>query len=170
MRRQIGVSAVAVLTAAAAIGTAYAHHSTSSPTTQRFTFSGKTIRGKDLPIKVTAVGPINGRGTAQLIEHLKTTAGTFRLPNGNVQVRFVHGPTQAHPNLAKCRATIDARGTYTINGGTGLYVDATGKGTYTEKRVLVGQRSPAGKCLSGPNSMPQSVTATAVMFGTINLR
>ena len=66
-------------------------------------------------------------------------------------------------------ATIDARGTYTITGGTGRYAGATGKGSYTEKRLLVGQRNRAGQCLSGPNSMPQSVTATAVMVGTINL-
>jgi len=167
MRRQLGVIALAVLTAAAATATAYAHHIASS--TQRFTFSGETIRGKDLPITVTAVGPISGHGTAQLIEHPKTTAGTFHFPHGNVQVRFVHGPIQAHPNLATCRATIDARGTYTIYGGTGPYAAATGKGTYTEKRVLVGQRSPAGKCLNGQNSTPQSVTATATMIGTINL-
>jgi len=167
MRRPIAVITVAALAAAAAAGTAYAHHNTSS--TQRFTFSGKTIRGKDLPIKVTAVGPISGHGTARLIEHPKTSAGTFRLPNGNIHLRFVHGPTQAHPNLATCRATIDARGTYTITGGTGHYTGATGKGTYTEKRVLVGQRSPAGTCLGGPNSMPQSITATTLMVGTVNL-
>jgi hypothetical protein len=169
MHRPIGFIAVAALAAATATGTAYAHHST-SPSTQRFTFSGKTIRGKDLPITLTAAGPISGHGTARLIEHPKTTTGTFRLPHGNLQLHFLHGPTRAHPNLAKCRATIDARGAYTINGGTGPYAGATGKGTYTEKRVLIGQRSPAGKCLSGPNSMPQSVTATAAMIGTISLR
>lgn len=170
MHRPTGFIAVAAaLAAAAATGTAYADHST-SPSTQRFTFSGKTIRGKDLPITVTAVGPVSGHGTARLIEHPKTTAGTFRLPNGIIQVHFVHGPTQAHPNVAKCMATIDARGTYTITGGTGPYAGATGKGTYTEKRILVGQRSPAGKCISGQNSTPQSVTATAAMVGTISLR
>ena len=170
MHRPIGFIAVAAaLAAAAATGTAYAHDGI-SPSTQRFTFTGKTNRGKDLPITVTAVGPISGRGTARLIEHAKTTAGTFRLPDGIIQVHFVHGPTQAHLNVAKCMATIDARGTYTINGGTGRYTGATGNGTYTEKRILVGQRSPAGKCISGPNSTPQSVTATAAMVGTINLR
>ena len=53
--------------------------------------------GKDLPITLTAVGPISGRGTARLIEHQKTTLGTFRLRKGNIQVRFIHGPTNAHP-------------------------------------------------------------------------
>lgn len=170
MRRQIGFIAIGVaLAAAVATGTAYAHHGTSS-STQRFTFSGKTIRGKDLPITLTAVGPISGHGTARLSEHPTTTTGMFLLPHGNLRVRFLHGPTQAHPNLAKCEATIDARGTYTITGGTGRYADATGNGTYTEKRVLLGQRSPAGTCLAGLNSTPQSVTATAAMVGTINFR
>lgn len=169
MHRPIRFITVAAVAAATATGTAYAHHGT-SPSTQRFTFSGKTIRGKDLPITVTAVGPISGHGTARLIEHPKTTTGTFLLPHGDLHVSFLHGPTRAHPNLAKCRATIDAGGTYTINGGTGPYAGATGKGTYTEKRVLLGRRSPAGTCLAGPNSMPQSVTATAAMVGTIGLR
>ena len=169
MHRPIRFITVAALTAATATGTAYAHHST-APSTQRFTFSGKTIQGKDLPITVTAIGPISGHGTARLIESPKTTTGTFLLAHGNLHVRFLHGPTRAHPNPAKCRATIEAGGTYTITGGTGPYASATGKGTYTEKRVLVGQRSQAGTCLGGPNSTPQSVTATAAMVGTISIR
>jgi hypothetical protein len=85
-------------------------------------------------------------------------------------VLFVHGPTSAPPDPAKCRATIDARGTYTIRSGTRQYAGATGKGAYTETRLLLGERSPAGKCLSGPNSTPETVIAVATMRGTISLR
>jgi hypothetical protein len=170
MRRSIGLIAIVALAATASVTGAASAHRIAHASTQRFTFSGKTISGKNLPIHVTAIGPISGHGTARLIEHPNTTAGTFLLPHGNLQLRFVHGPTQPHLNPAKCRATIDARGTYTINGGTGRYTGATGKGTYTETRLLIGQRSPAGKCLSGQNSTPKSVTAVATMIGTVSLR
>ena len=150
-----------------AAGAALAHGNASP---QRFTFSGKTVRGKDLPITVSATGPISGNGTVRIIEHPKTSTATFQFPTGTIQVLFLHGPTQTHPDPAQCRATIDARGTYTIHGGSGRYAGATGKGAYTETRLLLGQRSPAGKCLAGPNSTPKTITAIATMRGTISLR
>ena len=64
-------------------------------------------------------------------------------------------------------ATIDARGTYTISGGTGAYARIAGAGTYTETRVLVGARSSSGSCIGGPTSTPASVTAVAHMTGTL---
>jgi hypothetical protein len=169
MQRRILVAIAASAASVAAAGVALAHGNlASSP--QRFTFTGKTVRGKDLPIKVFATGPISGIGTVRLVEHPKTSNGTFRFSKGNLRVLFVHGPTRAHPDPAKCRATINAGGTYTIHGGTGLYAAAAGKGTYTEKRLLLGERNPAGKCLGGPNSTPKSITAVATMIGTLSLR
>ena len=166
MHRHRPILTTAVLVAAAIAGIA---HAGSSGSAQRFTFSGKTIQGKDLPIRVSAAGPITARGTARMVERPKTTIGAFLFPKGNVNVRFVHGPTRAHPDLVKCRATIDARGAYTISGGTGPYARATGRGTYTETRVLVGARNSAGACVGGPNSTPSSVTVVATMMGTVTL-
>lgn len=157
-------AAASFLTASAALA-----NDNASASPQRFTFSGKTIRGKDLPITVSATGAISGTGTVSIIEHPTTSNATFHFTHGNIQVLFVHGPTNTHPDPAKCRATIDARGTYTIRGGTKRYAGATGKGTYTETRLLLGQRSPAGKCLNGPNTPPERVTAVATMHGTISL-
>jgi hypothetical protein len=136
---------------------------------QRFTFTGKTVSGKNLPIRVSAVGPIHATGTARIAEHAKTSDATFAFPKGNLHVLFVHGPTSARPDPAKCRATINARGTYTIRGGTGVYSHARGEGTYTEKRLLTGRRSPAGTCLAGPSAKPKSITAVATMRGTATL-
>lgn len=166
MHHHTQVLTTALILSAAIAGIA---HAGASGSAQRFTFTGKTIRGKDLPIHVSATGLITAPGTARMVEHPKTTTGAFLFPKGNINVRFLHGPTQAHPNLAKCRATIDARGTYTISGGTGPYAHATGNGTYTETRTLIGARNSAGACIGGPNSTPASVTATATMIGTIKL-
>jgi hypothetical protein len=157
-------AAASVLTAGAALADSNA---SSSP--QRFTFSGKTVGGNDLPITVSATGPISGKGTVHISERPKTSSATFQFSNGNLQVLFVHGRTSAHPDLAKCRAAINSRGTYTIHGGSGMYAHAAGKGTYTETRLLIGARSTTGKCLSGPNSTPKTITAVATMHGTINL-
>ena len=164
MTLALAAAAASFLTAGAALADSNA---SSSP--QRFTFSGKTIRGNDLPITVSATGPISGKGTVHIVERPKTSSATFQFSNGNLQVLFVHGRTSAHPDPAKCRATIDSRGIYTIRGGTRRYAGATGKGTYTETRLLLGARSTAGKCLSGPHSTPKTITAVATMHGTISL-
>jgi hypothetical protein len=161
----LAASGASVITAGAAVA-----HSTASPSPQRFTFSGKTLRGKDLPITVSATGPISGKGTVRIVERPKTSTASFHFSNGNLQVLFVHGRTSAHPDPAKCRATIDSRGTYTIRGGTRQYAGATGKGAYAETRLLLGARSTAGKCLGGPNATPEMITAVATMRGTVSLR
>lgn len=166
MHRHTSILTITLLMAAAIVGIA---HASVPGSAQRFTFSSKTVRGTDLPIHVSAVGAIAARGTARLVEHPNTTTGAFVFPRGDLNIRFVHGPTHAHPDLANCRATIDARGTYTIRGGTGPYARANGTGTYTETRILIGQRNSTGACIGGPNSTPASVTVVARMVGTVAL-
>ena len=167
-RRDVILALTAFTVSLFVAGAALAHSNASGP--QHFTFSGKTVRGKDLPITVTAAGPINGKGTVGIIEHPKTSTATFYFTNGTIQVLFTHGQTRAHPDPAKCRATIDSRGTYTIHLGTRQYADATGKGIYTEERILLGARSTTGKCVGGPHTRPATITSIATMRGTLSLR
>ena len=169
MNRRAVILALTAVAASFLTATAALANEDAASGPQRFAFSGKTIRGKDLPITVSATGAISGTGTVSIIEHPKTSNATFHFTHGNIQLLFVHGPTNAHLDAAKCRATIDASGVYTIRGGTRRYAGATGKGTYTETRLLLGRLSPAGKCLNGPNTTPEKVTAVATMRGTISL-
>jgi hypothetical protein len=167
MRNHLALVTLAALVAAASAGARATNATTHAA--QQFTFAGETIGARALPIKVTAHGAITARGTAYLVEHASTTSGTFVFSGGTIRIRFVHGATNAKPDPAACRATIYARGTYAITGGAGRFAGITGKGTYRERRMLIGKRRANGACIADRRATPKSVTAVATMSGTVSL-
>ena len=167
MRTGIPLIVVPILAASTA-SSAAATDPASAPHRERFTISGKTIRGKQGPIKVVASGPIRGTGTARFTEHGNTSNGTFRMPGGNVFVRFIGTRFVAHPDPRACTATFEYQGTFTIRGGTRRYRNASGKGSFTEHREWIGQRDKAGHCL--PQAPPATITARNIARGTATLR
>jgi hypothetical protein len=164
MRTRIIVTVLAATTAAT---TAAAMQAPSSHR-ERFTISGKTIRGREGPIKVLATGPIHGTGTARFIEHGNISNGTFHLPDGKVFITFTGTRFVFHPRPRACSGTFQYDGTYTIHGGTRRYRHATGKGTFTEHRKYIGQRDRTGHCL--PQRPPAIITAVNDAHGTATLR
>jgi hypothetical protein len=142
------------------------------PLPQRFTLFSANVRGKDVPMAVEAAGQINGIGTETQTD--KDTPGgqtnhaTLHFAGGTL--RLV-APEQFDwkANLRTCSATASGGGTFTIEGGTGAYRGATGKGTFTAHGVLIGARSKSGTCL-GENAPPAANYVTVTAVGTIALR
>lgn len=156
---------LAILAAlATTTATAIAATQSASPHPERFTFSGKTIRGHEGPIKLRATGPIHGKGTVRLTEHGNTSHATFYLTAGKVFITFTGTRLVPHPHPQACTATFEYDGTFKINGGTRQYRHATGHGTFTEHRTYTGQRDHTGHCL--PQAPPATITAVAHAHGT----
>jgi hypothetical protein len=167
MRTRSIVAIVTILAAISAATTAAAVQALSSHR-ERFTISGKTIRGKEGPIKVLATGPIDGTGTIRFVEHGNTSNGAIHLPDGKVFITFTGTRFVSHPHPRACTGTFEYDGTYTIHGGTRLYRHATGNGTFTEQRKYMGQRDKTGHCL--PQAPPAIITAVNHAHGTATLR
>jgi hypothetical protein len=167
MRTRIIVAIVPIL-AATTVATMAATVQASSSHREHFMISGKTIRGKEGPIKVLASGPIRGTGTARFIEHGNISNGTFRLPGGKVFITFSGTRFVPHLHPRACTATFEYDGTYTIHGGTRLYRNATGKGAFTEHRTYIGQRDETGHCLR--QAPPAIITAVNHARGSATLR
>jgi hypothetical protein len=152
---------------AASAGTAH-----TSAAAQRFTFSeADTSIGsghKPVVVRVTAVGPISGRGTGVIrtipaggrVDHV-----TLRLPRGSVYVVATDSFAAVHPDLRACKASLVGRGTFRIAGGSGAFHGATGKGTYRRRGTLVGARGADGACL-GQKAKPKASYVTISMTGT----
>jgi hypothetical protein len=166
MQTRTNLIATAVVVAAAHVALAAA--SPAARPQERFTITGKTVRGKDGPIRVVAAGSIRGSGRATFVDHGKTSKGTFHLAGGDVYVTFVGKRSVSHADPAACRATVDYSGTFTIRGGTHRYRTAAGRGTFQEHRKLVGQRDQAGNCLQ--QATPETVTVVNHARGTASLR
>jgi len=132
---------------------------------ERITLSGATVHGVDTPIRVTATGPINGHGTAKDDDNPNGKGVlTLYLPNGKVSITNKTTSLKAKMNASQCTATLTERGTFEIVGGTGRYEHATGNGAYTNRRKLIGSRTPNGTC-AGRNAPPQAAYDTVVLTG-----
>ena len=91
---------------------------------------------------VVASGPIAGIGTD--IESETEPSGSFVFPEGSVQVD--HPPTSGERGFIEsaCVGVERFVGTYSLEGGTGDYADASGGGTYSGTDVVVLSRTPDG--------------------------
>lgn len=132
---------------------------------ERLTLQGAIVHGVDRPIRVTAVGPISGHGTAQDNDRPNGTGVLIvSLPQGSVYLTNKTVALATHVNLRKCTATIIERGTFRIVRGTRRFAHASGAGTYTNQRKLIGSRTSAGKC-AGKNAPPKAEYVTVILIG-----
>jgi hypothetical protein len=140
--------------------------------TERITLFSASPRGGELPIAVEASGPIHGIGTETQTE-TPTPGGqinhaTLHLPDGTVRLiapeRFAW-----QPDLRACAAKAHGGGTFKITGGTGAYRNATGRGTFTDKGVLVGARDHKGNCL-GRKAQPAVIYLDVVLTGNATVK
>jgi hypothetical protein len=169
IRKRPAAAIVSLALAAGALGNAALAAGTTpaKPPTERITLFSATARGHDLPIAVEATGPIHGIGTETQTE-TPTPSGqinhaTLHLPDGTIQLQ---APEKFawQPDQHACAAKAHGGGTFKITGGTGIYRNATGNGTFTDRGVLIGARSRAGKCL-GRNAPPTAIYVTATLTG-----
>jgi hypothetical protein len=154
------LAAASLLAAAAASGA-----STAKALPQHITLFSASVRGKDAPIVVQAVGPISGLGTETQTE--KNTANgqinyaTLHFATGTV--RFIAPEKFAwKPDFRSCSAPAAGGGTFTLPGGTGAYRGVSGKGTFTSNGVMIGARDAHGKCLAKAQPTINYVTVTLV--------
>jgi hypothetical protein len=165
LSRTIAVAAALTLAAIALLATLAGAAQRTNPRAERITLHGATVHGVDKPIRVTATGPINGHGTAQDKDNPNGKGVLILyLAGGNVSITNKTTSLKAKMNPGPCTATITERGTFKIVGGTRHYAHATGNGTYTNHRKLIGARTPNGTC-AGRNAPPQAVYDKIVLTG-----
>ena len=165
LARTITVAATLTMAAIALFATLAGAAQGTSARAERITLHGAAVHGVDTPIRVTAAGPITGHGTAR-DDDKPNGKGVLilYLPNGKVSITNKTTSLKAKVNARQCTATITERGTFEIVGGSGHYTHATGNGTYTNRRELIGARTPNGAC-AGRNAPPQAVHDAVVLLG-----
>jgi hypothetical protein len=128
--------------------------------TQRFhiTYAGPFDRTDPPERRVTAAGPIQGKGYEQLIsEGPGPQPGTFQattefvFPEGSIFVT-VTGTFELKFNPHACQGFNRVSGTWVITGGTDAYTGATGQGTVEGHNILFGEKTPDG-CAPEPNRL-----------------
>ena len=127
---------------------------------QRFhiTYAGPFSFADPPERRLTAVGPIRGRGYEQFISEgpgpepgtsVSTTELVF--PDGSVFLT-VTATGETRFNARACIAFNTATGTWEITGGTGAYTGATGQGTYEGRNILSARRTADG-CPAEPDRL-----------------
>lgn len=128
------------------------------------TFTGHN--GVDEPITVAFDGSVNDTGTAtQTVKGgTQGESGTieFKLAKGTITASFVEPDFQMNFDAAACRATPTSSGTITIATGTGDYLGAVGKLTFSTAGTMVGATDTTGACL-GTSKPP--VSSVVVLNG-----
>lgn len=128
--------------------------------TQRFhmTYSGPFTFADPPDRRVTAAGPIQGKGYQEFISEVpapepNTFVGTAELvfPEGSVFVTLT-STGEFRFNEHACRGFNTGWGVWTITGGTGAYAGATGEGTYEGRNTLSAERTPDG-CPAEPDRL-----------------
>ena len=115
--------------------------------------------GVDEPITVAFDGSVNDTGTATqtVKDGTQGESGTieFKLAKGTITASFVEPDFQMNFDAAACRATPTSSGTITIATGTGDYLGAVGKLTFSTAGTMVGATDTTGACL-GTSKPPAS--------------
>ena len=119
---------------------------------QRFhiTYAGPFDPADPPARRLTAMGPIEGRGIDLLISqgpgpepNTFESAGQMVFPEGTLFLAYT-GTFEFRFNARACRATTTVSGSWVITGGTGAYTGATGQGTFEGRNILTGERTPDG--------------------------
>ncbi|MDQ6949749.1 MAG: hypothetical protein M3256_26760 [Actinomycetota bacterium] len=160
-RRRAGriAGAVAVLGLAVTSFTGSAG-AASSTETFRFVLTGDPAAMT--PGRVVATGQVNAAGTVQAIAHQENADGTstdteiLALPSGTINFNDTTTSESFDLNPVSCVASVRTGGRYVIQGGTGTYATAVGRGTFTGHGVIVFRRSGTG--------CSQEVTAAVFVF------
>ena len=93
----------------------------------------------------------------------ETVDFTWHLPDGDVYLQAVEDYSMSFDPQA-CTAKATGTGTWVITGGTGLYANATGDGTFTDHGSFTGARDH-GVC-EGPDSHTPPRTSVFTLQGT----
>lgn len=119
---------------------------------------------------VTAVGPIQGKGSEQFIsEGPGPEPGTFVtttelvFPEGSV-VLTLTSTGELRLNARACIGFNKATGTWVIAGGTGAYTGATGEGTMKGTNILSAKRTDQGCPLE-----PERLISNLRFLGTVTV-
>jgi hypothetical protein len=165
----ITIAAAGALVALAALPASHAA-AAPVPATESFVMTFQTIRGVDQPTLVAATGPITGVGVETQTEQ-DTSNGefvefTWHLSAGTVTADAVEQYTFV-PDYRSCTAKATGTGSWTIVGGTGEYVGATGSGTFTDQGTFVGARDSHGAC--DPNAEPSLSAFVLRGVGAVSL-
>jgi hypothetical protein len=140
---------------------------------QTFAVGYRLADGEMLRFDVQATGVVSGHGSVTE-GFVQTPTGydalvTFHVGGGSVTIRAEAGQLERVLRLRACQATGFLDIPYTVVGGTGNWVGASGSGRLVEHQNLVGNRD-GGACM-GPDSgqEPRVVVGRIVAEGTLAL-
>jgi hypothetical protein len=130
LRHVLLVPAVAAL---AVVGLASPASAQAKSGTEHFLALSNSSNSKRLTL--IGIGPIHARGVDV---QLSGTKDRFKFPAGSLLIK--HNPKHNHNSSdpKTCLQTYTERGTYSVTGGTGAYMTATGHGTYHLTVLAVG--------------------------------
>ncbi len=112
---------------------------------------------------VVASGPIRGTGTDLTRSN---TFDVFVLPRGDVNVYHSDvSNVQPRINVRACTAFASATGRWAVRGGTRLYRNAFGNGTFRFFLYLQLRRLRNGRCDTNLNHQPRSSLVLVFAFG-----
>lgn len=161
------------MTGALLLATSAAAEAEATPA-QRFDVGFRVVDGEPARLSLVASGTARGRGTVTE-DYMPAADGTwhvvatFHLPTGTVVVSAEAGQLERVFRPQACQASGRMHIPYTVVGGTGAYVGATGGGWLTEHQNLVGARVH-GACQGADSGLPPAlVVGRIVAEGTLAL-
>jgi hypothetical protein len=128
-------------------------------------FQVTTTNGTSSNLALIAYGVFTAPG----VDHEgANNTSTFSFGNGAIKIKHDNGTGTQNFNAKTCLIQISAHGKYTVAGGTGRYLGATGHGTYTVNILGIGAKTKSGSCAQtgAPIAWQQQIQAT----GTITLK
>jgi hypothetical protein len=123
--------------------------------------------------KVIAAGVVNAIGTDVPLSRAQGPGGAvsgvdlFVFAGGNVVVDTQEQVTSSVFDPRTCIDQIRFVGTFTVDGGTGAYVNASGSGTVSGAQTFSFPRNPGGGC--NTETQPKAVLTTLSASGTLNV-
>jgi hypothetical protein len=128
-------------------------------------------------VQITAVngnpGAVLARGvfTASGINYQKSkSSGLFVFSTGAFTVHHPGGTGSFSVNPKTCLFKGTSTGSYTINGGVGVYQGITGSGTYVSRESGVLPRNPNGTCDESNSAQPFSSVEQISASGPVSFK